>query len=189
MKRLFLNKRFRFTISCLVIMGLATMVWWIGYYTEKKRVVDDITQSHQTAIQRLERLTTQKKALQKENLVNREKQDDLKRLSNLLVVGNSAGDINTEAQKLLRTFWEKNNIKLDTYKEIPGGKWRDNVVVRINYQFKCELDELSRLLKYFENLEKVIRIQTLNVHYLQRDFDNLQIVLTLEILSIANDQI
>jgi len=128
-----------------------------------------------------------KKALWNENQVNMEKQKDLQRLSNLLVGGDSALDVNTEAQKLIRSFWEGHDINLDTYREIPSGKWRDNVLVKLNYQFKCELEDLSDLLNYFETLEKVIRIETLNIHYLKRKEDNLQVILTLGILSITND--
>jgi hypothetical protein len=189
MKNILISRRFRVTLTGLVILILAAVVWWNGYYIKKKEATDELVRSYQMARHRLERLKAQKEALRNENLVNREKQEDLKRLSELLVVGDSAGDVNTEAQKILRAFWEKNNIKLDTYKEVPGAKWRNNSVVRINYQFKCELDDLSDLLYYFETLEKVIRIQTLNVHYLKRDFDNLQVILSLEVLSITNELI
>ena len=189
MTSLFMNKRFRFTVLCLIVFVLVTVVWWNGYYTKQVQTVEEIVQSYDADLQRLEMLKLRKEALKDENLVNREKQDDLKRLSELLIVGDSAGDVNTEAQKLLRNFWDTQNIKLDTYKEMPSGKWRDNVVVRINYQFKCELGELSEMLRYFENLEKVIRIQTLNVHYLKRAYDNLQVILSLEILSITNNVI
>ncbi len=186
MKSLLMNKRFRFTVSGLVICLLAAWVWWDTYYVSQLLEYQETLQTFESAVHRLERLKVQKNDLNTENLVNTEKQDDLKRLSGLLVGGGSAGDVNTEAQKLLRAFWDTHAIKLDTYKEIPGGKWRDNDVVKINYQFKCELDDLSVLLEFFETLEKVIRIETLNVHYLNRPEDNLQVILTLGILSIAN---
>ena len=189
MKALLLNKRLRFTVFGLLICFLTTAVWWTTLYTGLMEEIVDLKSGHKTSLHRLERLQSKKETLWQENLVNREKQKDLQRLSNLLVGGDSAVDVNTEAQKLIRSFWEEHDINLDTFREIPSGKWRDNVLVKLNYQFKCELEDLSDLLNYFEKLEKVIRVETLNIHYLKRKEDNLQVILTLGILSITNDVI
>ncbi|MBC8439034.1 MAG: hypothetical protein H8D87_05045 [Deltaproteobacteria bacterium] len=189
MKAILLNKRFRFTVFGLLICFLAAAVWWSTLYTGLMEELDGLKSEQQVSLNRLERLQSKKEALWQENLVNREKQKDLQRLSNLLVGGNSAVDVNTEAQKLIRSFWDEHAIKLDTFREIPSGKWRDNVILKLNYQFTCELEDLSDLLNYFEKLEKVIRIETLNIHYLKREEDNLQVILTLGILSITNDVI
>ena len=187
MKALLLNKRFRFTVFGLLICFSTAAIWWTTFYTGLMEDLEALNSGQQTALHRLERLHSKKEALWQENLVNREKQKDLQRLSNLLVGGGSAVDVNTEAQKIIRSFWESHDINLDTFREIPSGKWRDNVLVKLNYQFKCELDDLSDLLNYFENLEKVIKIETLNIHYLKRKEDNLQVILTLGILLITND--
>jgi len=189
MKALLMNKRIRFTFAALVMGFLAVLVWWNLLYTGLMEDVTGLKAEYKRSLHSLTRLQSKKQALQQQNLVNREKQKDLQRLSNLLVGGNSTMDVNTEAQKLLRSFWEKHNIKLDIYKEIPSGKWRNSVVIRLNYQFKCELEDLSEVLNYFETLEKVVRIETLNIHYLKRKVDNLQVILTLGILSITNDTI
>lgn len=189
MKALLMNKRLRTTLSGLMILILGLAVWWNGYYKNQKETVQGLRDDQEAALNRLHRIRTKIRALKKENLVNREKQDDLKRLSDLMVGGGSAQEVNTEAQKLLRSLWDKHGIKLDTYREVPSAKWRDNTVVRLDYQFKCELEELSEVLKYFEDLNKVIRIEKFNVHYLKRKKDNLQVILNLGILSITKDVI
>jgi hypothetical protein len=189
MKALLLNKRLRLTAFGFLICFLAAAIWWTTLYTGLMEELGELKSGQQISLHRLERLQSKKEALWQENLVNREKQKDLQRLSNLLVGGDSAVDVNTEAQKLIRSFWEEHDINLDTFREIPSGKWRDNVLLKLNYQFKCELDDLSDLLNYFEKLEKVIKIEKLNIHYLKRKQDNLQVILTLGILSITNDVI
>jgi hypothetical protein len=187
MKALLMNRRVRFSAFGLVILILAVLVWWNGYYSHKMAVSNELVTAYETSLHRLERLYAQKEALEKENLVNRDKQEDLKRLSDLLIEGDTVEDVNTEAQKLLRTFWDSQKIKLDSYKQIPGGKWRDASLIRISYQFKCELTDLSSLLQYFETLEKVIRIDSLNIHYVKVDQANLQVILNLGILLVSSD--
>lgn len=189
MKSLLINKRFRTTLSSLVILVLGVSAWWNTYYLPRKVTSQELMAAHEESLHRLQRLRTKINALKKENLANRDKKDDLERLADLMVGSGTVQEINTEAQKLLRSFWEKHNITLDTYREVPSTKWRDNVVVRLDYQFKCELEELSELLSYFEKLEKVIRIEKLNVHYLKRKSANLQVILSLGILSIMKDEI
>lgn len=189
MKAFLNNRRLRFTISGLLIFFLSGLVWYNVLYQGLQKQLDTLNSKYQVSSHRLLRLESKKKRLEQQNIVNREKQKDLQRLSNLLVGGDSMVDVNTEAQKLLRSFWEKHKIKLDTYKEIPGKKWRENNVIRLNYQFKCELEDLSEMLNYFEKMQKVIRIETLNIHYLKRKNDNLQVIITLGVLSITNDVI
>lgn len=189
MKALLINKRFRSLLSGLFLLALVPAVWWNVFYKKKVAAFHSLGESYQTALHRLERLETKKKALEKDNLANREKQADLKKLSDLLV-GSASAETNTETQKLLRTFWDKHNISLDSYIEIQSTKWRDNPIVRLNYQFKCGQAELSALLNFLENLEKVIRIEKLDILYLKgNNENNIQVLLRLGILSITKDRV
>lgn len=188
MKALLINRRIRTLLSGLVVLVLMAVVWWCVYYKKQVTVYHSLGESYKTALHRLERLENKKQALKKENLANQDKQDDLKRLSSLLV-GSASAEANTETQKLLRAFGEKHKITLETYIQIQSVKWRDNLLIRLNYQFRCGQTELSALLSFLEGLEKVIRIEQLDIQYLKGKDKNLRVSLRLGILSISKETV
>ncbi len=165
-----------------VIILLSVLVWTVYFYNplkgKKNRLVSEIG----VYDGRIEQLKLRLKNLDKIEKNFTSKKNGLTRFSKIMIYGKSIDDINAEIQILFQNFFEKNEILLKSYKVLSGSKWKKHDLGRVEFNIVTSMTGLDNILKYVENLDKVVRIENLNINYTGKRLNSLRVNLRMETL-------
>ncbi len=165
-----------------VIILLSVLVWVVYFYVPLKDKKNEIASECTVYRDRIKQLDQRLKKLNTLEKTFLSKKNGLTRFSKIMIYGKSIDDINAETQILFQTFFEKNDITLTSYKVLSGSKWKNYDLGRVEFNIVTSMTGLDKILKYAENLDKVVRIENLNINYTAKRTNPLRVNLRMETL-------
>ncbi len=164
------------------IILLSVLVWVVYFYVPLKDSKNEIVSECRAYRDRIKQLDQRLKTLDKLEKTLMSKGHGLTRFSKIMIYGKSIDDINAETQILFQNFFEKNDISLKSYKVLSGSKWKKYDLGRVEFNIMTSMTGLDKILKYAEDLDKVVRIESLNINYTGKKTNPLRVNLRMEIL-------
>ena len=176
------DRRTKQWIAGGVIILLSVLVWAVYFYNPLKEKKNEIVSEIKVYNDRIDQLKLRFKNLDRTEKKFTSKGNGLTRFSKIMIYGKSIDDINAETQMLFQNFFEKNEITLKSYKVLSGSKWKNHDLGRVEFNIMTSMEGLDKILKYVENLDKVIRVENLNISYTGKKLNSLKVNLRMETL-------
>jgi hypothetical protein len=160
-----MNKRLRRWLigSVLVITCLA--VWWLQIYSPLEERLGEldletarVMQGRKSVAKTMEKLSADEKGWNKT-------EEDLSKLADLMVPGKSIEAVNAGTQATVQEVLDAKEITVQSYREVGAIRWRGHSVGRVELRFSTSIQGLSDVLEFVENLDKVVRVDSLNVSH------------------------
>ncbi|GEM_PF-2177706 len=176
------DKRAKQWVSGGIIIVLSVVIWMVYFYTPLKAKESTIITQCNLYNERIKQLKHRLIVLERSEKECVSKGNDLTRFSKIMVYGGSVDDINAETQIMFQKFFEKNNMILTSYKVLSSSKWKKYDIGRVEFNLLTSMTGVDRLLKYIENLDKVIRVEKFSINYTGRKVDPLRVSLRMATL-------
>ena len=176
------DRRTKQWIAGGVIILLSVLVWYVYLYNPLKEKNNAFVSKSRVYSDRIDQLKLRLKILEKTEKNFTSKHNDLTRFSKIMIYGKSIDEINAETQILFQNFFEKNEITLTSYKVLSASKWKNHDLGRVEFNIMTSMAGLDRILNYVENLDKVIRVENLNINYIGKKMNSLRVYLRMETL-------
>lgn len=183
------KRKLKMTLAGVFMVFLILAVWGKYYYFPVLDTIEEAKIAAKDLEDTIAMLEQKKGRLERLKKITGEKRKELEKLSGLMVEGASVQEVNASTQAILQKFWQDIGIELTAYKEVSPVDWRGNRVGRVVYQFTCGLETLASLLQYLGEIEKVIRVEALGIHIVNRKRSDLKVSLTVGTLFIENVKI
>lgn len=179
-----ISKRNRQWIAGGMITLLLVLVWWVNFYSPAKARIryaqekgDIYLGKKQLLEKKIEKLV-EKRA---ENMIHKGEMQDF---ADLLISGNNIEEVNAVVQQQIQNFFKDKDILIKTYQVLNAGKWMDYDMGRLQFSIVASHKGLADLLKYFEDMKQLVRIDKINVHYRKSRDYSLHVNFSLETLFV-----
>ncbi len=176
------DKRTKQWIAGCIIIVLSVLIWMVYFYSPLKEKESSILSQCKLYSERIGQLKHRFVVLERSEKECVSKGNDLTRFSKIMVYGGSIDDINAEIQIMFQKFFEKNNIVLTSYKVLSVSKWKKYDLGRVEFNLLTSMTGVDKLLKYIENLDKVVKVEKLSINYTGRKVDPLRVSLRMATL-------
>lgn len=180
-----MSKKTREALLISFAIAIAFCVWWANLYSPRQERLEEVNTQLALADQKKLRLINRIERFSKGGGGSPEEKMELSLLAKLLPEGETMEAVNASTQLYLQEFIEKHDVTFRSYKELTPAKWRKFELGRLQFQLNSSTRGLSDLLAYFDDLEKVIRVERLTVNYRRSKEKELMVTLHLGTLFVG----
>jgi len=180
-----MSKRNKQWLAGGIISVLLCMVWWVYFYSPAQARIDLAEEQYSSYLGKKMALKKKIKSLTEKQSQHMIKEGEMRDFENLLISGNNIEEVNATVQQSIQSFLRKNDITLKTYRVLRAGKWLDYDMGRLQFSIKTNNGGIASLLKYIEEMKKLVRIEKLNINYTKSRNYNLHVSFSLETLFVT----
>ncbi len=177
-----LGKRDRQWLLGTALLLVLLLVWWLYVYGPRQERCRELALQLQQAGERNELLKSRYERLQKHKDQHGDADRRLAGLTARIVKGKNLEEVNAKVQAGFQKFLEEHEISLASYQSLSPLKWRAYQLGRLRFRLDTDMEGLAAMLRYLEELDRAVRLQTLNINY--RRSKNASIRVTVELATL-----
>lgn len=147
------------------IILLICMIWWVYIYSPVRMDINRAREQYEVLIQKKAHLEARISNLEKKRKENMIQEAEMKAFSDLLVHGKNLEEVNAVVQQMVQGFLEKNDTIIKTYQVLKPSKWMDYELGMLQFSIRASHRGLADLLKFFENMKQLVRLEQININY------------------------
>ncbi len=178
------NKRNRQWLMGGILSILIILLWWVYLYSPAQAKIADIKDQQSIYIDKRKKVVKKIDELNKTHSDNMIQDNEMNDFANLIINGKNLEEVNSAIQIKIQNFIEKNDILLNKYQVLKSGKWKGYSIGKLQFSLRTYHKGLSDLLKFIEDMKKLVRIERMNLNYRKSKNFKLNVDLRLETLFV-----
>lgn len=91
--------------------------------------------------------------------------EELGRVEQLLLEAKSIDEAAAKMQQRIQESFEKTGIQVQAYNVLSPGAWEEIPMAQVEFRLRSDAPALAALLKFLEDEEKLVRVESLTVAY------------------------
>ncbi|MEJ5365503.1 MAG: GspMb/PilO family protein [Desulfosoma sp.] len=150
------------------IAVLGVILWGLWYFMDcapKMASASAVEASVELERAKQDKLRTQIAKIKEDLSHQAQMAEELGRVEQLLLEAKSLDEAAAKMQQRIQESFEKTGIQVQAYNVLSPGAWEEIPMAQVEFRLRADDAALAGLLKFLEDEEKLVRVESLTVAY------------------------